>query len=126
MTDVQYAEDVLWRLHEEDPRFHRRAYALVLGALNHVVESLSEPRHITGAELAEGVRDIALDHFGPLARSVLNYWGIRCTEDVGSIVFRLVEGGVLVKQEGDRIEDFRDVYDFEEAFETAYPWGKQL
>ena len=42
------------------------------------------------------------------------------------MVFALVEGGVLVKQDEDRLEDFRDVYDFEDAFETAYPWGRHL
>ena len=72
------------------------------------------------------MRDLALDRFGLLARSVLAHWGIVCTEDVGDIVFALVEGGVLVKQDEDRIEDFRDVYDFEEVFESAYPWGGQL
>ena len=126
MTEVQFAEDRLWELHEKDPRFDRRAYALVLGALNRVVESLPERRHISGRELAEGVRDLALERFGLLARSVLSHWGIRATEDVGDIVFALVEGGVLVKQDEDRIEDFRDVFDFEEVFESAYPWGGQL
>ena len=61
-----------------------------------------------------------------MSRTVLEHWGLRGTEDVGEIVFALVESGVLVKQDGDRIEDFRDVYDFGEAFEDAYPWGAHL
>lgn len=126
MAQVQFAEEVLWQLQEKHPRFHRRAYLLVLSALNHVMEHLPERRHISGRELAEGVRDLALDRFGLLARTVLAHWGIRATEDVGEIVFALVDGGMLVKQEGDRIEDFRDVYDFQEAFEESYPWGGHL
>ena len=124
MTEVQFADDVLWEMHQKNPRFDRRAYALVLAALNQVVDRLPKRRHITGQELAQGVRDLALDRFGLLARTVLAHWGIRATEDVGDIVFALVEGGVLVKQPQDRIEDFRDVFDFEDAFEASYPWGR--
>ena len=126
MAQVQFEEEVLWRLQERNPRFHARAYLLVLASLNHVMEHLPERRHISGRELAEGVRDVALERFGVIARAVLEHWGIRRTEDVGEVVFALVEGGVLVKQDEDRLEDFRDVYDFEDAFETAYPWDRHL
>ncbi len=98
----------------------------MLAALNHVMDGLPERRHISGRELAEGVRDVALDRFGVLARTVLEHWGIRVTEDVGEVVFTLVEGGVLIKQDEDRIEDFREIYDFQEVFEEAYPWGRHL
>lgn len=126
MAQLQFAEDVLGQLQEKNPRFHPRAFLLVLSALNHVMEQLPRRRHISGRELAEGVREVALDRFGLLARTVLGYWGIHSTEDVGDIVFALVENGVLVKQAEDRMDDFRDVYDFEEAFEAAYPWGGHL
>jgi uncharacterized repeat protein (TIGR04138 family) len=55
---------------------------------------------------------------------VLEHWGIHSTDDMGEVVFALVEFGVLVKQDEDRREDFRDIFDFEEAFERAYPWGR--
>ncbi|HSG48407.1 MAG TPA: Minf_1886 family protein [Longimicrobiales bacterium] len=126
MAQLQFAEEVLWQLQEKNPRFHPRAFLLVLSALNHVIDQLPQRRHISGRELAEGVRELALDRFGLLARTVLGHWGIRTTEDLGEIVFALVESGVLVKQEEDRMEDFRDVYDFEEVFEAAYPWGGHL
>lgn len=126
MPQVQFAEDVLLRMQERDPRFHQRAYLVVLAALNHVLDELPKRRHISGRELAEGVRDVALERFGLLARAVLGHWGIHRTEDVGEIVFALVENGLLVKQDEDRIEDFRDVYDFEEVFEVRYPWGAAL
>ncbi len=123
MTELQFADEILGRLQEKDPRFHAKAYLFVLSALQAVVSGLQPPRHISGSELALGVRDLALERFGPLARTVLEHWGIHATDDVGRIVFALVECGVLVKQEDDRLEDFRDVYDFEEAFERGYPWG---
>ena len=96
------------------------AYSFVMAALHHTVSKLPKRRHITGKELLEGIREYALEQFGPLARTVLNYWGIRKTEDFGHIVFALVEVGILRKQPEDKIEDFKDVYDFKEAFDKAY------
>ena len=122
MTDLQFAEDVLARLRERNPRFHGKAYLFVLSALHHVLQNLETPRHISGRELSKGVRDLALERFGPMARTVLEHWGIHATEDFGEIVFALVECGILIKQDEDSRDDFRDVFDFAEAFEADYPW----
>ena len=122
MTDLQFAEEILDQLQERNPRFHAKAYFFVLAALHSVIHALEQPRHISGRELAEAVRGLALDRYGPMARSVLEHWGIHTTEDVGCVVFALVEQGILVKQDEDRREDFIDVLDFEEAFEN-YPWS---
>ncbi len=123
MNDLQFADAVLDELREKHPRFDPRAYVFVLNALHAVIGELTEPRHISGAELSEGVRELALERFGPMARTVLEHWGIHGTEDVGRVVFAMVDHGILVKQEGDRPEDFADVFDFEEAFELNYPWN---
>lgn len=123
MTNVQFADEILDRLRERNPRYHGKAYLFLLSALHHVMEGLREPRHISGSELAEGARALALKQFGPLARTVLEHWGIHSTEDMGEIVFALVEAGVLIKEEEDRTEDFRGIFDFEEAFERNYPWA---
>ncbi len=122
MTDLQFAEEILDQLQERNPRFHPKSYFLVLAALHSVIESLDEPRHISGRELAEGVRGLALERYGPMARTVLEHWGIHATEDLGCVVFALVEQGILIGQDDDRLEDFADVFDFEEAFELSYPW----
>ena len=126
MSDVTLAEEVLERLQAHNPRFNPRSYLLVLAALHNVMGRLGVPRHITGYELSEGVRDLALERFGLLAKTVLEYWGIHTTDHLGEIVFDLVECGVLVKQEGDRMEDFRNLFDFDEAFVSGYPWGAQI
>ena len=122
MTELQFAEEILDQLQERNPRFHTKAYFFVLASLHSVIRSLNEPRHISGRELAEGVRTLALERYGPMARTVLGHWGIHETEDVGGVVFALVDQGVLVKQDGDSLEDFQDVFDFEETFELNYPW----
>ena len=91
-----------------------------------VLAELEEPRHISGEELANGVRKLALKQYGPMARTVLGHWGIHGTEDLGEIVFAMVECGVLVKQEEDRREDFQGLFDFEDVFEREYPWGGRV
>jgi uncharacterized repeat protein (TIGR04138 family) len=123
MNELQFADEVLDLLQERNPRFHPRAYVLVLQALHSVIRSLDEPRHITGRELTEGVRELAIGSYGPLARTVLEHWGIHETEDVGRVVFAMVEQGILVKEDHDRPEDFENLFDFEEAFEAEYPWS---
>jgi uncharacterized repeat protein (TIGR04138 family) len=123
MTDVQFAEEILDRLRERNPRFEGRAYLFVLSSLHHVMSRLEAPRHISGAELSQGVRSLAIDRFGPLARTVLEHWGVHSTDDVGEIVFALVDAGILITQEGDRPEDFRGLFDFEDAFDRNYPWA---
>jgi uncharacterized repeat protein (TIGR04138 family) len=122
MTDLKFAEEILDQLQEKNPRFHPKAYFFVLAALHSVIQSLDQPRHISGRELTEALRNLALERYGPMARTVLEHWGIHATEDVGCVVFALVEQGILITQDGDRPEDFTDVYDFEEAFELNYPW----
>jgi uncharacterized repeat protein (TIGR04138 family) len=96
------------------------AYSFVMAALHYTVSKCEKPRHVTGQELLDGIRKYALDQFGPMTRTVLNYWGIRETEDFGKIVFALVDAGILRKQPEDRIEDFRNIYKFEEVFDQAY------
>jgi uncharacterized repeat protein (TIGR04138 family) len=123
MTELQFQDEVLDQLQERNPRFHARCYGFVMLALQSVIQSLDEPRHISGRELTEGVRELAIGRYGLLAKAVLEHWGIHGTEDVGRVVFAMVEQGLLVKEDDDRPEDFADLFDFEEAFETDYPWG---
>ena len=122
MTDLEFAEEVQAQLRERNPRFHQKAYIFILCALHTVIDQLEGPRHISGGELATGVRELALSKFGPMARTVLEHWGIHRTEDLGEMVFALVECGILTKQEEDTSDDFVDVFDFEEAFDRNYPW----
>ena len=117
-------QNLLAKLREQNPRYTDTAYLFVLSALQHAIEKLDEPRHITGQELAEGVRDLAIGRFGPMARTVLEHWGIHSTTDIGDIVYALIDCHVLIKQESDSREDFQDVFNFDEAFDRNYPWGR--
>jgi uncharacterized repeat protein (TIGR04138 family) len=85
---------------------------------------LPERRHITGRELAEACRDLALDRYGVMARLVLDHWGVRSTADIGDVVFTLVDLGLLISQPNDSRLDFADVFEFDRAFERDYPWRR--
>lgn len=99
-----------------DRRYRPEAYLFTLAALHFTVAALPTPRHVTGRELVTGIRQYALDQFGPMSRAVFEHWGIRATGDFGQIVFALVEHKVLSKTEQDSLSDFQEVYDFDEAF----------
>jgi uncharacterized repeat protein (TIGR04138 family) len=57
--------------------------------------------------------------------TVFDSWGIRSSEDVGHMVFNLIGAGIFGKTEQDSIEDFKNVYDFEEAFVKPFAPTKQ-
>ena len=105
-------------------RFHPNAYQFVFAALRFTQEMLErmpdsekelEEAHISGGELLEGIRQFAQSQFGCMATTVFNQWGLTETEDFGRIVFELVERGDMRKTDDDRIDDFVDVYDFEDV-----------
>lgn len=77
-------------------------------------------RHVSGRELCWGLRDFALARWGLLARVVLESWNIRATADFGRIVFGFIDLELMQKQPDDSIQDFDDVFDFEQAFDEAY------
>jgi uncharacterized repeat protein (TIGR04138 family) len=72
--------------------------------------------HLTGRELSEGARDLALTRYGPLGAMILAGWGVHSTSDLGNIVYNLIACGDLEKTPNDSREDFDDVFDFAEAF----------
>jgi uncharacterized repeat protein (TIGR04138 family) len=105
----------------KDPRYHHDAYLFIREALDYtqkaiIKENRGQLRHVTGQELLGGVREFALSQFGPMTITVLEEWNVRTCQDFGEIVFNLVEAGLLAKTEKDSREDFRDGYDFTDAF----------
>lgn len=77
-------------------------------------------RHVSGQQLCEGLRELALSKWGRLARTVLRRWNITSTLDFGRIVYSQIDAGHMQKLDEDSIDDFKDVYDFELAFESGY------
>ena len=114
----------VWRETDEaalaDGRYSKYAWRFVLSGVEAIVSGRRHAGHISGAELLEGLRVAATGQFGPMAKEVLNYWGIYTTRDIGNIVYGLIDAGLLEKSEDDSIEDFEDVFDFRKVFEEDY------
>lgn len=113
-------DELLEEILAQDTRYSREAYAFVSEALTYTVQAKGEPGHVTGKELCEGLAAYGLQQFGRLARPVLQSWGIRTSEDIGEIVFNMVDVGLLRKTDEDSREDFAGVIDFEETFEQEF------
>lgn len=118
-----------------DPRYSIQAYAFIFEALEYTKTQKKRAqartrrqggkpspasRHVTGRELCEGARQLAISHYGLLAMTVLGLWGIRSTSDLGEIVYNLIASGDLEKTPSDARSDFDDVYDFETVFRRNY------
>jgi uncharacterized repeat protein (TIGR04138 family) len=122
MNGLRFAGDVLARLRQRGDTYDERAYLFVLASIEFLQGKMPERRHVTGPEVTHACREFAMEQYGLMARSVLEHWGIRGTDDFGRIVYALVEVGVLVTQAGDKVEDFHGVYGFEQAFDEGYVW----
>lgn len=108
----------------EDGRYPPEAYEFIHRGLEYATrmvhgdEPTEGPRHVSGQQLCEGLRGLALEQWGPLARDVLARWNIRATRDFGEMIYFLINLGVMGKQDSDRREDFHEVYDFDQAFNS--------
>lgn len=129
-----------------DGRFRVEAYHFVLDSLDHTLALRAAPAappaggpaapvpppppvprtgppgpsNVTGKDLLGGFRELALDRFGALAREVLRTWGLTRTDDVGAIVFNMVEAGLLQRTATDSAADYHEVFDFEYAFDRGF------
>ncbi len=121
-------EDVI----RDDGRYPLEAFAFLHDALNFAVtevygaeglETLTPEneasRHVSGSQLCIAMRDLAIERWGHLAKTVLTKWNIHATIDLGNMVYLLVNNSFMRKTDDDSVEDFRDVYSFKDAFDVA-------
>jgi uncharacterized repeat protein (TIGR04138 family) len=119
-------EERISQLRRRDRRYSRNSYYFVLDALDFTIETLGRDqltgacRHVGGKEMLEGIRELAAEQFGPMATVVLERWGIHTTEDVGEVVFNLIEIGLLSRRPSDSRLDFADGFDFERTFDEKF------
>lgn len=118
MADAQIIERIRKELIDtgHDTRYRIGGYEFVLNGMEFYLTSIGEKRHITGQELTRGLLLFAQKQFGPLARTVLHYWGIIKTEDLGNIVYNMIDIGVVGKQSDDSIEHFYDIVEINYFF----------
>ena len=108
-----------------DARYARDSYSFVRESLDFTQKLIGKGnrgkiRHISGQELLDGIRQFALQQFGPMAVTVFEEWNIHDCRDFGEIVFNMVEIGLLAKTEKDTRNDFQNGYDFTDAFRKPF------
>ncbi|RFC43935.1 MAG: hypothetical protein DUW69_002109 [Verrucomicrobia bacterium] len=124
MQAIQFEQAVAAIL-QRDKRFDPHAYFFLKDALDFTLKRIAEsnsgqPRHVSGAELVSGVRDLALEQFGPMAATLMSEWGVGQCGDIGEMVFHLIEEQIFGKQDSDRPEDFAGNFDLEESLRAPF------
>lgn len=131
MQEVDF-DEVVDQLIAQDARFGRDAYYFVREALDFTQKRITREhrgaarQHVTGQELLDGIRQYALQQYGPMTATVLEEWGIKNCRDFGEIVFNMIESGLLAKTDKDSRDDFRHGYDFNDAFRKPFWPEKKL
>src|ERR1700722_372187 len=127
-------EEAVEQILAKDARYHRDAYLFLRDALDHTRKMLEREqksekpqkrgaatqKHVTGQELLAGIRELALETFGPMAMTVFEEWGVHTCRDFGELVFIMVENRLLKKTDKDTRADFENGYDFYEAFRKPF------
>ena len=107
--------DAIETVISKDSRYDAGAYYHLKEALDFTVtkaaeENNGEHRHVSAKELAEGFCDYSIEHFGPMASTMAEEWGVRETIDIGNMVFLLIEEGIFGKQDSDTLEEFDQIF----------------
>ena len=118
MEEIDFQSDSFEDVVAKDSRYDARAYALLADVVHYL--SGEDGKHVSGEDVLGEFKERALDQYGPLAYTVLTEWGVKCTEDIGEMMFNLTESGRIRKDEGDTPESFSNGYDFKETFLGPY------
>ena len=109
------------RLSDMQELYSVNAYYFILDALRVSSKKIqkkdpSHSRHLSGKELSIGIKDYAIRRFGCMSYTVMTLWGLNGTADFGAIVYHLINAGLLGKSGDDSIDDFKEIFDFDDAF----------
>jgi len=116
MQRIGTFETEVAKIVNRDTAYRAEVYHFVMEALRFTQHRLKRQGHVTGAELLEGIKEYGLEQFGPMTRTVFEHWGVKNTGDFGKIVFNMVKSRIIATTPTDSLDDFTDVYDFEEVF----------
>ena len=118
MEEIDFESDDFADVVAKDRRFDARAYALLMDVVSYL--GGESKRRVSGEAILDEFRDRALDQYGPLTYRVLTEWGLSRTEDIGEMMFNLVEAHRIRRDDRDTADAFADGYDFKEAFLEPY------
>ena len=97
-----------------DRTYSREAYLLITGCV-------LRGRHARAREILEILRTRVREEYGGFASMVLEGWGLRHARDVGEVVYRLIDAGILCAAEDDRQEEFDIDFELAPSFREDRP-----
>jgi uncharacterized repeat protein (TIGR04138 family) len=122
MIPILGFQEAVEKIVTHDLRYHSDAYLFLREVMDLTVKRQKKrrkelrPMQVSVTELLESFRLLALKEFGPMALTLLQYWGVKNSADIGQIVFNLIDAGVVGKTEDDTLAAFSKGFDFEQAF----------
>jgi uncharacterized repeat protein (TIGR04138 family) len=123
-------ESSLEEVMRRDHRYDKTAYIFLRDTLHYTSKVLSKDQrsdpHLSACELCDGFLSFALSQFGPMAKSCVNSWGVKSTQDIGNIIFNMINAGAFNASEDDRLESFSEVFDFDVVFNTPFSKVRNL
>lgn len=82
------------------------AYEFVTNCVFEQSDSMNPPRHLSALEVVQGIQKKLSADFGCLAGEVTAFWQMQTSNDVGEIVFDLIDLRILNAAEDDKRSDF--------------------
>ena len=92
------------------------AFSFVIGALRYAFRA--RPDGVDARDVCQAVREYAAVRLGGTSGAIarLAEWNIRRSEDVGRIIFRMVDTGRIQASPGDSPEQFEGLFTLEDLF----------
>ncbi len=127
-TPEKTLEESFRELRQKYSDYQIESYNLIYGAVDFTLKRLPRREKISSSEFLEGFRLYAIEQFGCLAKTILNKLEIRTTNDIGELLFRLIEFHIFHKDKNDDKKDYDNVFDFDKAFNlkpvVSYDYGR--
>ena len=103
--------EIIETIIRKEKRYSKEAYKFVSDAVNYTVSRKNTKGHVSAHELLIGISDFALKEYSIFYEDIFKSWGIMSDEDIGNIVYLLIEHKALGASPEDSIEDFNRGFD---------------
>ncbi len=127
--DFAQAVQVVLSRHQ---RYSPEAYYLLDRAMEFACQEFALEGHLCAEQVYLCYCKLAQMEYGPLAREVLEHWGVRTPSDLGAIVYHLIETQLFKKRDGESQRDFDHLPDLQIVLDrliaddyNASPFGKK-
>lgn len=120
MNPPRSYEEAVAMVRAKDGRYHEGAFLSLRAGLDFAVELYVEKgsKHVHAHQLYDGYLRFVWMEYGCLTESLLNYWGVRSSKDLGEMVYLLIGIGVFGSNEKDTPRDFDGLTPISEVLEN--------